>query len=185
MPSNIFLPPVFQDIHNLKRLPYDLGVYKTVSSFPYFEVPSKLIIDVELPSAPETMKVYRIVSPEIDYAKASEIAKRFGLTGETKQTTHGDLTRYYFANTIGDGWEALYVMCDGRIDYYNGDARIDKPVIPDREECIQIAREWLKKLSLYPNNVLRVEVLYDIAYFDGPTLWGSWSYKNVVHSGRV
>jgi len=193
---NLPLPPIFEDVHNLSNTPYGSGlpwlyeyaVYRsmrlgwgdTPGYLDYLRASSQeTLLDTELPSTPDTITVYRIIPPEDHYEYALDIARRFSLTSEPTQFNSGGLTYYSF-----DG--GLRVWSDGSISYYAGVSQGKPTYLPSREECTQIAQDWLKALALYPENIFRIEtgsttLFEDFMDDDGSMYGGAYQLTTSVY----
>lgn len=157
------VPPAFEGIFAMTSVKLEPGVVELETDFPEF---------------PDDMMVYqRVTVIDDDYAR--DLAARIGFTDEHPFT--GDERKVY-SFTRGD--ETLEILVTGHMTLRCSQDIGDVPVLPEDQECIEIAETWLKENGLYPENVTGIGIGYggmSVATADaetgetGPTVYYSKS----------
>jgi hypothetical protein len=122
--------------------------------------PVEVELDIDMPTFPEQVMVYKLKL--MDAAYADEIAQSMGFTGTSEASTippdSDNLGAVAFSYTEGDAWlgisyngvvEAIY----GRYPSVSGQVNI-----LSEQECLVTAQGWLKSHHIYPDNVTRISI---------------------------
>jgi hypothetical protein len=128
-------------------------LYQDTQSSGYGSADTDIQLDTTFPKAPDQMKVYIIT--KVDDQRAFDIAKQFGMENDPVPLIGDERMVYSFANNE----EILEINLDGSMHLYQCHTDIDTSAsLPSEDECINIAREYLKSKDLYPENVVRTQV---------------------------
>ncbi len=127
---------------------------------------AELTVNSTLPAVPERLVAYKVIRPEVDEAYARSLAQRLGFIGEpeeNKQLKYPDY-RFYNGPPSDDSTPVLSIFKDGSISLWNNRLKNIPLNLPEDQECIDIAREWLDSHKLYLEGVIDIEVSPSIMY---------------------
>ena len=107
----------------------------------------------DFPSVPDTVKIYKVVHPNITAEWVTELGRKFGFTGEARQPAEGqESTRILDKET---GAVLRVFLKSGGVEYYasrNLDPilYVKNPSLPSYEEAERIATDFLTEKGLLP-----------------------------------
>ncbi len=133
------VPPPFEGVFAMTSVKLEPGVVELETGFLEF---------------PGEMMVYKRVAV-IDDDFARNLAANLGFTDEHPFT--GD-EREVYSFTRGD--ETLEILVTGHMTLRCSQDIGDVPVLPEDQECTEIAEAWLKDNGFYPKNVIRIGIGY-------------------------
>jgi len=120
-------------------------------------VPSSIELNTDLPESTDKLIVYKVIPTDYDYA--NDIALKLGFSGLYELIVESDLK---------DGSVQAYGAVEGDSTLtvsYNGYFSAQYKALPfdatnvsslSKQECIDIAQEWLFTKGLYPESVTRI-----------------------------
>jgi len=127
-------------------------MFKNVMGGGYGSAEAVVQINAPFPDIPGTLVVYQV--KKVDDARAQDIARVFGLEDHPVLLKGGERQVYSYANDE----QVLEINFDGHFRLYQRESAAAIPAsLPSNEECINIAREYLRAKGFYPDNVTRVE----------------------------
>ncbi len=171
IPPNLPVPPVFQSIHSIESLVFGMPeiFQSSYSCISHTATGAAFTLDAKLPSTPNTMTIYRIVPPAVNYTYATRLAKQLGFTSEPTQTSLvGNLKSFDFVENM----RSLSIMSDGSVEYIDNNIKELPAVSLSDSESINFARDWLEAISLHPKNILRF-VTYPVSIVGSQIIVGS------------
>jgi hypothetical protein len=131
------LPYVFEGI-------FQLGVVNAP--------PVEVSLSINMPVFTDELMVYKVIRPIVNDSYAAQIAQRFGFSGEPLPSV-GERMVYTFLS----GDDTLEIGLDGNIAFHKAHASTSVSAIPSPDACIDIARDWLVSMALYPDDVVEIE----------------------------
>ena len=155
----------------------------------YGASPVAITLGVAFPDFPSTCLAYRnTVSPNIDSAFASALARQLGFPGDVLPSS-GERTVYSY---VYDDL-VLEIGIKGSIFIWNDNNYVGaQGTIPTNQECIGIASAWLRSHGLYPDSVANIttsRVEMEITDFPAGTkttyLLGIEVAFSVAHGGTI
>ncbi|MDY6892345.1 MAG: hypothetical protein SVO26_01325, partial [Chloroflexota bacterium] len=107
----------------------------------------------DFPTAPDTVKIYKVVHPNITAELVTELGRKFGFTGEARPPAEGQERVL-----IGDeetGEKLMVYLNSGGIKYYatrdlDSILYVKNPSLPSYEEAERIATDFLTQKGLLP-----------------------------------
>jgi len=142
------------------------GVFSKVIQPGVQNAPPVLVeIDTDLPEFPETMMVYKILTPDVNDEYANKIAETLGFSDPLPLEGDKRLVYSYENDTY-----ILEIDMQGFIHIYTTEEveTDESDEIPTDSECIEIAENWLKSNNLYPSDIssIKTEIASEISEED-------------------
>jgi hypothetical protein len=115
--------------------------------------PVDIELNTTLPELPDKLPVYKVVKPNVDDVFAADMAESLGFNVEPEPLKGEEREVYTYKQ---DG-KTLEINLDGSIAFYGEDDLTKPENLPSEQECIDIAKDWLKRYNLYPSGDVSVE----------------------------
>jgi hypothetical protein len=117
-----------------------------------------------LPSVPEKLIAYKVTRPVVDETYARTISKRLGFNEPMKFYTTDNSYRVYNGDPYNDDSPVFSVYQDGSMAIYYTRKSQRPTSLPTDQECIDIARKWLKSYDMYSKDIINITTSPDIVY---------------------
>jgi hypothetical protein len=144
-------------INNLSDFDNNIHVFKGSTNAGMIKSkPTQVDINIDFPKMPDVLYAYEVIRPNVDDEYARDLANKLGFSNEWP--LYGGERTVYSYNRDN---ESLEIRLDGGIVFNRNDkdsASIAQ--LPEDQDCINIAREWLTSNNLIPIDLMKVEVKY-------------------------
>ena len=117
--------------------------------------PVEISLNTDLPSFPETLPVYTVITPNVNSQYAWSIAQTLGFEEGDAMFSPGEIRQVY---TYQNDNATLEIESDGYINFRSNYDSGKPENLPTDEECINIANEWLQSCDMYPENIVSTSV---------------------------